>query len=76
MFRAPLFSSSGGQLYEYKFWYNHSVLVAVRYAGRDGHLDLHTGRPLTQSDYTRSCIHTIVLLWMRTKVIETCTEFK
>jgi len=32
-------------------WYNHSVLVAVRY-----------GRPLTQSDYTRSCIHTIVLL--------------
>jgi hypothetical protein len=27
-------------------WYNQSVLVAVRY----------TGRPLTQSDYTRSCI--------------------
>jgi len=22
-------------------------------------LDLHTGRPLTESDYTRSCINTI-----------------
>jgi len=32
------------------------VLVAVRY----------TGRPLTQSDYTRSCINTIVLLRMST----------
>jgi len=30
------------------------------------HLDLHTGRPLTQSDYTRSCIHTIFLLRMST----------
>jgi len=29
MFRATLCSSSGGQLYEYNFWYNHSVLVAV-----------------------------------------------
>ena len=28
-------SSSGGQLYEYNFWYNHSVLVAVQYAGQD-----------------------------------------
>ena len=31
MFRAPLCSSSGVQLCEYNFWYNHSVLVAVRY---------------------------------------------
>jgi hypothetical protein len=54
-------SNSGGQLYEYNFWYNHSVLVAVRYAGEDG-----TGRPLTQSDYTRSCIHTFVLPSMST----------
>jgi len=46
MFRATMFSSSGGQLYEYNFWYNHSVLVEF-------HLDLHTGRPLTHSDYTR-----------------------
>jgi hypothetical protein len=23
-------------LYEYNFWYNHSVLVTVRYAGQDG----------------------------------------
>ena len=70
MFRATVCSSSGGQMYEYNFWDNHSVLVAVRYAGQDGtHLDLHTGRPLTQSDYsdyTRSCIHTIVLLTMST----------
>jgi len=42
MFRTTMCSSSGGQLYEYNFWYNHSVLVAVR-----------IGRPLTQSDYTR-----------------------
>ena len=40
MFRATMCSSSGGQLYEYNFWYNHSVLVAVRYAGQDGtHLE-------------------------------------
>jgi hypothetical protein len=37
-------------------WYNCSVLVAVRY----------TGRPLTQSDYTRCCINTVVLLRMGT----------
>jgi len=43
-----------------------SVLVAVRY----------TGRPLTQSDYTRSCIHTIVLLRMSTQLLETCRGFK
>jgi hypothetical protein len=36
-------------MYEYKFWYNHSVLVAVR----------HTGRPLTQGNYTRCCIKTL-----------------
>jgi hypothetical protein len=34
MFRATMCSSSGGQLYEYNFWYNHCVLVAVRYAGQ------------------------------------------
>jgi hypothetical protein len=33
---ATLCSSSGGQSYEYNFWYDHSVLVAVRYAGQDG----------------------------------------
>jgi len=46
MFRATMCLSSGGKLYEYNFWYNHSVLVVVRYAGQDGtsfHLDLHTG---------------------------------
>jgi hypothetical protein len=30
MLRAAMCSSSGGQLYEYNFWYNHSVFVAVR----------------------------------------------
>jgi hypothetical protein len=34
MFRATLCSSSGGHLYQYNFWYNHCVLVAVRYAGQ------------------------------------------
>jgi len=42
------------------------VLVAVQYAGR----------PLTQSDYTRSCINTIVLLKMSTKLLKTCRGFK
>jgi len=36
MFQATMCSPSGGQLYEYNFWYNHSVLVAVWYAGQDG----------------------------------------
>ena len=76
MFRPPLCSSSGGQLYEYNFWYNHSVLVAVRYTGRDGTGYLHTGRPLAQSDYARSCINTVVLLRMSTKLLETCRGFK
>jgi hypothetical protein len=37
---------------KYNVRYNHSVLVAVR--------------PLTQSDYTRRCIHTVVFLRMST----------
>jgi len=48
--------------------------VAVQYAGQDGtslHLDLHTGRPLTQNDYTRR-INTVVLLRMSTQLLETC----
>jgi hypothetical protein len=36
----------------------------------------YTGRPLTQSDYTRSCIDTVVLLRMSTDLLETCTGFK
>jgi hypothetical protein len=36
IFRATMSSSSGGQLYEYNFWYNHSVLVTIRYAGQGG----------------------------------------
>jgi len=74
MFRATLCSSPGGQLYSYDFWYNHCVLVTVRYAGQEG--TLHTGRPLTHSDYTRGCINTIVLLRMSTELLETCRGFK
>jgi len=46
MFLATMCSSSGGQLYYY-ILYNHSVLLAVRYASQDGtefRLDLHNGR--------------------------------
>jgi len=53
------------------------VLVAVLYAGQDEfHLDLHTGRPLTHSVYTRCSINTIVLLRMGTGLFETCRGFK
>jgi len=38
-------------------------------------LDLHTGRPLTESDYTR-CINTIDLLMMSTCLLETCRGLK
>ena len=34
-------------------------------------LDLHTGRPLTEGDYTRCCINTVDLLMMRTRLLET-----
>jgi len=51
------------------------MLVVVRNVGQDGTY-LHTGRPLTQSDYTRSCINTIVLPRMSTELLETCRGFK
>jgi len=38
MFPATMCSSSEGQLYEYNFWYDHSVLVAVQYSGQVGYL--------------------------------------
>jgi len=34
--------------------------------GQDFHIYLHTGCSLTQNDYTRSCIHAVVLLRMST----------
>jgi hypothetical protein len=77
MFRTTMCLSSEGQLYEYIFWYIHSVLVAVRYAGQDEfHLELHIGRPLAQSDNTRCFINAIVLLKMSTVLLETCKGFK
>jgi len=36
----------------------------------------HAGRPLTRSDYTRSCINTIVVLRMSTELLETGRGFK
>jgi hypothetical protein len=35
-------------------------------------IDLHIGQPLTQSNYTRSCIDIIVLLKMSAELLETC----
>jgi len=52
------------------------VLVAIWYAGMQNSIYLHTGWPLTQSDYTRGCINTIVLLNMSTESLETCRGFK
>jgi len=34
-------------------------------------LDLHTGQPFTESDYTRCCINTIDLMLMSTSLFET-----
>ena len=39
-------------------------------------LDLHTRQPLTESDFTRSCINTIDLLMMSTRLLETCRGLK
>jgi len=39
-------------------------------------IDLHTGRLLTQSDYTRSCINTVVLVRVNTELLEICRGFK
>jgi len=39
-------------------------------------IDPHTGWPLTQSDYTRSCTNAIVLRRMSTDLLETCRVFK
>jgi len=39
-------------------------------------IDLHNVRPLTYSNYTRSCINTTVLLTMSTELLETCRGFK
>ena len=38
--------------------------------------DLHNGRPLTESDYTRCCINTIDLPMMSTCLLETCRGLK
>ena len=83
-FRRFLRPSSGAHNCTYGFKYCQPILLlaatveemALVEMELQFHLDLHTGRPLTQSDYTRSCIHTNVLIMMSTKVLETCREFK
>jgi len=39
-------------------------------------IDPHTGRTLTQSNYTRGCINTIVLLKVSTELLKTCRRIK
>ena len=39
-------------------------------------LDLHTGRPRTESDSTRCCINSIDLLMMSMCLLETCRGLK
>ena len=39
-------------------------------------LDLHTGRPLKETDFNRCCINTIDLLIMITLLLETCRGLK
>jgi hypothetical protein len=60
MFRATLRSSSGGQLYEYNFLYNHSVLVAVRYAGQDSSWGWSQGSSKHVDDSNKHIIEEIV----------------
>ena len=71
MFRANTCSSSGGQ-----FINTASGIVTLCKWPSGMHveqelLDLLTGRPLTESDYTRCCINTIDLLMMSTCLLET-----
>jgi len=61
MFRATMCSSSGGQLYEYDFWYNHFMLVAVWYAVQDGTIPVPSWP---------------AYLRMSTYLLETCRRFK
>jgi hypothetical protein len=53
-----------------------AVIVAVRYAGQAVLIDMHTGRPLTDSDYTSCCINTTDLLMMSMCLLETCRGLK
>jgi len=39
-------------------------------------LNLHTGKPFTESDYTKCCINTTDLLTMSTCLLETCRGMK
>jgi len=45
-------------------------------SGMQVFLDLHPGRPLTESDYTRFCINKIDILMMSTCLLETCRGLK
>ena len=76
MFRATSCSSSGGQIILIQHLV-YSLSVSGRPECRSSvPLDLHTGRSLTESDYTRCCITTIYLLMMSTSLHETCRGLK
>ena len=42
-------------------WRTISSVICLFESSKCFHLDLHTGRPLTQIDYTRCCINAVVL---------------
>ena len=74
MFRATLCSSPGGQILLIQHLVSSLSVSAcpVCRLRRKFLLDLHTGRPPTEGDYTRCCIDTIDILMMSTTLLETC----
>jgi hypothetical protein len=74
MFRALLFPSSGGQLYQYSIWYRHSALGDCSgHMLRKSSRNLCTEQSPKESDDVRCCTNTIVLPKISTIVLETCT---
>jgi len=64
LFRATMCSSSEGQLYKYNFWYNHSLLVVIRYAGQDGQdfvMQNKQNKYINTRTSKRNCIRTMQL---------------
>jgi hypothetical protein len=74
-FRASLCSSSGGQLYIYSIWYRPTLYAAIQCTDQErtqSTLDRCTLWQHTEWDDTRYSNYTIVLLKMRTAMLETC----
>ena len=72
MFRALLYSSSGGQLYESSIWYRHCFWVTSVHRLGESSRNLCTEESHKESDDTRCCVNIIFLLKMSTIVFETC----